>query len=158
VLAILRNISFFLLPSTGNDPLVVCEANTVVRTLNAVALAVDVLILLLVAEGLITRRWPSILQLSVCFFAVVAAALTWFELWYGSTFYYGEVRDKQGLPIGVNNLGALGSFCFLAYVIWRVKLPTSNGRSWRIVATAVLAGLQYLVLRVLEEPWKLWQS
>ena len=40
----------------------------------------------------------------------------WVEFWYGSTFYYGEVRDKQGLTFPIFRL------CLAFYVIWRFKL------------------------------------
>jgi hypothetical protein len=32
---------------------------------------------------------------------LIIALLQWIELWYGSTFYYGEVRDKQGLGVPI---------------------------------------------------------
>jgi len=40
----------------------------------------------------------------------------WVEFWYGSTFYYGEIRDKQGLTFPIFRL------CLVFYAIWRFKL------------------------------------
>ncbi len=93
--------------------------------------------------------------------AAIGAALTWIELWYGSTFYYGEVRDKQGLPLNVNNIGPVGSYAFLGYLACRVALNTK----WR---PAVFAGIPALLaaswfahsamLTFLRGPWLLYQS
>lgn len=33
--------------------------------------------------------------------ACITAFLFWFEIYYGSTFYYGEVRDKQGISFPI---------------------------------------------------------
>lgn len=152
-----RSISI-LANVASEDALAVYQVNPVIRLLAWAALLVDVFILLTIVAMAIGSRWPGGVQRALGASAVLAAGLTWFELWYGSTFYYGEIRDKQGMPVGVNNLGALGSFCFLAYVIWRINLPSLQSRRWRFAAIVGLGVAQYLVLKVVEEPWQLWQS
>ena len=93
--------------------------------------------------------------------SLIGALLTWLELWYGSTFYYGEVRDKQNLPFGINNGGALGSVVFLTYIISRIR-PTQWSRRrlvlFRAVAVFALILGHVAVLRLLEAPWQLAQS
>lgn len=94
-------------------------------------------------------------------FAVSGATLTWTELWYGSTFDYGPVRDKQGLPFGVNHGGVLGSFLFLTYVIWRIDWSAERGIKStviRVLLTVLLVALQALGLRLVERPWYILQS
>lgn len=60
-----------------------------------------------VSFAIIGIRWIKAKQISktkLSLFLVILliiALVQWFELWYGSTFYYGEVRDKQGLGIPI---------------------------------------------------------
>ena len=92
---------------------------------------------------------------------ILSILLVWFELWYGSTFYYGEVRDKQGLPFGVNNFGLLGSILFFTYLILRIKINSDsiNKISFLKITLIILAiVIQVILIINLEESWKLWQS
>jgi hypothetical protein len=91
----------------------------------------------------------------------LAILLIWFELWYGPTFYYGEVRDKQGLPFGVNNFGLLGSILFFAYLILRIKLNLDSVTkifSLKIILLVLAIVIQVFLINNLEDSWKLWQS
>lgn len=142
------------------DPFAEYNANLGIRFITAAAFALDTAILVLIARAAIRRTWSRIEQLVVIAAATAAALLTWFELWYGSTFYYGEVRDKQGLPFGVNNAGVFGSAMFLTYIVWRVSLPEAVRHQVivRIALTVALIAAHYMLLRVVETPWNLWQS
>jgi hypothetical protein len=53
-------------------------------------------------------------------FCIILAITRWIEIWYGSTFYYGEVRDKQGLYFPI--FGLLLTF----YTVWRFKIELIN--------------------------------
>jgi hypothetical protein len=44
---------------------------------------------------------------------LLLSLLPWLEIWYGSTFYYGEIRDKKGIPFGFTNLGLIGSYLLI---------------------------------------------
>jgi hypothetical protein len=133
--------------------------NHVIRAIQLGASGVDLGILLVLAGWRWFRlpRWSAAVPLSLL--VLVGAWLTWFEMWYGSTFYYGEVRDKQGLPVMVNNFGIVGSFAFLAYLIW--GLPLGRMRSgWSIAVRCaftllLLLGHQSALGRVFE-PWKIY--
>ncbi|WP_188934689.1 hypothetical protein [Dyadobacter endophyticus] len=83
-----------------------------------------------------------------------AAFLQWYELYYGSTFYYGEVRDKQGLMFPL-----LASF-IATLMIWKFPAPINEQRNliWKLILTALVnIGLYILWLNVYE-PWNLFQS
>ena len=142
------------------DPYAKYNANPGIRALNLAATALDATIVIMVAVGAIRRFLPAAHRFVLMLLSVFAAVFTWVELWYGSTFYYGEVRDKQGLPFGVNNGGALGSFIFLSYVVWTISLPDTRVPRVvvRVGATIALLAAHALVLQSVEEPWKLWQS
>jgi hypothetical protein len=53
--------------------------------------------------------------------ALIAAALPWLELWYGSTFDYPN-RERQSLLTNLNNGGVLGSALFLLGAVWSLPL------------------------------------
>ena len=82
--------------------------------------------------------------------------LPWIEMYYGSTFYYGEVRDKQGLGFPMMSL------LFLIYPIWifkeeRIKLDRKQ-LSIRIIVTFSIVLASSIFYGQIYEPWKLWQS
>ncbi len=86
--------------------------------------------------------------------ALAIAFLQWFELYYGSTFYYGEVRDKQGLMFPL-----LASF-MVTLAIWKINYSKTGNRNLiiKLILTGVInVGLYFLWTQVYE-PWNLWQS
>lgn len=85
--------------------------------------------------------------------ALIIGFLQWYELYYGSTFYYGEVRDKQGLMFPVL------SFLMATLVIWKFNYSIEYNRNLAI--KLILTVLVFISLRCLwilvNESWKLWQ-
>jgi hypothetical protein len=132
--------------------------NPVIRTIQLGASGVDLGVLLSIACWRRARppQWPITIALTIL--ALAGTWLTWFELWYGSTFYYGEVRDKQGLPYNINNFGVLGGFVFLAYLIWRLPPGRAQG-SWSVAVRCALTMLLLLgqgaVLGMIGRLWNL---
>ncbi|QHT71369.1 hypothetical protein GXP67_34290 [Rhodocytophaga rosea] len=88
------------------------------------------------------------------FIALTIGFLQWYELYYGSTFYYGEVRDKQGLRFPL-----LASF-MVTLAIWRINYTKTQNRN--LIIKLVLTGLinfgLYFLWTQVNEPWNLWQS
>jgi hypothetical protein len=86
--------------------------------------------------------------------ALVVGFLQWFELYYGSTFYYGEVRDKQGLMFPV-----LAS-AMVTLIVWKVDYLKAKKQN--LLVKLALVGLVniglYLLWIQVGEPWNLWQS
>jgi hypothetical protein len=159
--ALLVNSLFFLVPSSGNDPLVEYEAKPGVRRIYAASLVIDLAVISTLVVSLVRQRWTRNDQRIVATVALIAALLPWFELWYGSTFYYGEVRDKQGLPFGTNHLGVLGTFAFLSYLVLRIRVPqrmVAKERAWRMAAVVAVAAVEFIAWRFVYERWNLWQS
>ncbi len=88
------------------------------------------------------------------FSALTISVLQWYELYYGSTFYYGEVRDKQGLIFPI-----LASF-MATLVIWKINYSKTEKRNLTIkliLTGAINVGL-YILWTLVYEPWNLWQS
>lgn len=85
---------------------------------------------------------------------LTAAFMQWYELYYGSTFYYGEVRDKQGLmfPLLASSIVTL--------IIWECSYSSNERRDLllkAILTVLVNLGLYVLWLNVYEA-WNLFQS
>jgi hypothetical protein len=164
VLGVLANVTSYWngeLFWEGADPFATYHANPGIRAIEAGAAIVGISLATLVGVAAIRRRlapaaaWPLLV---LCF---LGATLPYLELWWGSTFYYGEVRDKQGLPFGVSFGGPTGAAVFVTYLLSRIRLPLGRGWPRRCLLLAIcitLMWLQVQALRPLEERWRLWQS
>lgn len=88
--------------------------------------------------------------------------LIWFEIYYGSTFYYGEVRDKHYVFNLANALGVKGSTIYLSYAILLLIFRSSNYIYVKIIFMIGLIFTWYLsqvyFYKLMEEPWRLWLS
>lgn len=85
---------------------------------------------------------------------LIIAALQWFEYYYGSTFYYGEVRDKQGLWFPIL------SSSIITLIIWKIDYSKIDKRNL-IIKTAITLSVNIgliILYRLVYEPWHLWQS
>ena len=88
------------------------------------------------------------------FTALFIGFLQWYELYFGSTFYYGEVRDKQGLMFPI--LASL----MVTLAIWKINYSKTEIRdlSIKLTLSAIInVGLYILWIQVYES-WNLWQS
>jgi hypothetical protein len=135
--------------------------NPGVHTILNAAFAVDTTIATTILLWALFSSRQSVFLSVLLALVVVGALLTWTELWYGSTFSYGEVRDKQGLPFDVNNGGAFGSFVFLTYLVYRIPVPKRFQTTRRLclpIAVGLVVLLHLLFWRAVYGPWKLWQS
>jgi hypothetical protein len=138
------------------DPFSSYYANPVIRALNHLTLALDVACCAL-AGWIVAQPDAKLPRRALMLLALLAAVLPWSELWYGTTFYYGEVRDKQALPVGIGNAGVLGSYVFCAYVLWRVSLPRAAARYPLVVRAAALVVVAlafWVALALLARPWR----
>jgi hypothetical protein len=86
--------------------------------------------------------------------ALIIAVLQWYELYYGSTFYYGEVRDKQGLGFPVL------SSCMVTLIIWKINYSKNQDRDLTIkfLLTGIVNLALYQFYGQVYEPWNLGQS
>lgn len=85
------------------------------------------------------------------FSALTIGFLQWYELYFGSTFYYGEVRDKQGLMF------PLLAFFMVTLVIWKLNYSYDENRNLttKLTLTAIVNGGLYFLWTQVYEPWKL---
>ena len=88
------------------------------------------------------------------FSGLMAAFLQWYELYYGSTFYYGEIRDKQGLMF------PLLASSVITLMIWECSFWPNEDRDLRLkmILTAIVNLALYVLWLNVAEPWNLIQS
>lgn len=111
------------------DPYYVYLHTPNIRILYYAAILIDILFIVTSIFLIINLRNANVLKSSkisrVLFSISIIFILNIFlELYLGSTFYYGEVRDKQVLPILVNNFGFLG--CTIVLIITLINLIDLN--------------------------------
>lgn len=98
--------------------------------------------------------------------SLIITFLVWYELYYGSLFYYGEIRDKQSLPYHINSYGIIGSSTFITYCLTFLNFSFIKNESYRNIAKLfspflfyyLILKLQLLICKYLEEPWRLFLS
>jgi len=137
------------------------HSNVGIVAINLLAVAIDISLTIILIKAIKINVEEGIQLLAILVLSIVAASLVWVELWYGSTFYYGEVRDKQGLPLGVNNLGILGSILFTTYFLIKVPFGNISKNKVTIIKAFLIplnVVLQLALVNLLEVPWNLWQS
>ncbi|EMO77065.1 hypothetical protein LEP1GSC127_1835 [Leptospira kirschneri str. 200801925] len=78
-----------------NDPFSIYFQNLGILVLFWLSVVVSIFIPILIA----IRNRMNFPKFTLQVFIIVAAILPWTEMYWGSTFYYGEIRDKSGLPL-----------------------------------------------------------
>ncbi len=77
---------------------------------------------------------------------LIVGLLQWIEMWYGSTFYYGEVRDKQGLGF------PLASLLLMSYVgsnFFRGKIKMTIG----LISILLI---HVIIFYLIKDQWRLY--
>lgn len=146
----LRGNGVFALSSHSSlDPYRVYYEDFGIKLISHVSLAIDLLIGVSLLLKRVLLNKPSIKRFTA-WLIFVGMLLPYVEIFYGGTFYYGEVRDKQGLPFAVNNLGPIGSCLFFWYLFtadWLTSLPRKLG-SYKNVSVSFITGGTILVATV----------
>ena len=143
-----------LFQSDGSNPFRQYNENEGIIQISGLKLFTAVLTLLFLTGQPFLKMYSRTMTVVLVIGAITIGLLTWTELWYGSTFYYGEVRDKQGVGFPFLTL------IFFVYPIWKVQFKSDKLNSWKTktIATVLIVIGAYLFFGEVEEPWKLWQS
>jgi hypothetical protein len=131
--------------------------NQIITWLNIITIAMSLLMILIISFYLsnsnILKGKRNILIL-IC--TIILIALIWFEIYYGSTFYYGEIRDKQLVWCGVNNFGAIGSI-ILSFSLIEFKPLQKKYKLWlETLFFLLLVIIHFVILSLLNEKWRLF--
>lgn len=93
----------------------------------------------------VRKKEISIRVINIILVAVISLAIMdWFELWYGSTFYYGEVRDKQGLGFPIFSL------LLILYGLSKIRLPKNMYRTGLMIGMILI---YFWLYNLVKEPW-----
>jgi hypothetical protein len=148
----------FTLPNgygTDMNPFFTYDHNIGIITISSNKLLFSLIILATLTIWLINKRIIGKKAIIVlCLSSISIGLLSWIELWYGSTFYYGEVRDKQGLMF------PFLSVLYFAYPIWNIKISKNNkiDSISKCMVTLILGIVLYVFFKAMEAPWNLIQS
>ena len=137
--------------------------NSTIRDLHYLAILVDVLLIASILPVFFkTNKWIIlILKIFILILSFSAFMLVLYEMYFGSTFYYGEVRDKQ-FPFGVNNLGFLSTSFLFSYSILQFVYPVLKSRKQRVVYTIIITAFfiiaHVFLFKFLATPWRMMIS
>ncbi len=148
-------VQFDLLsPTTKNNPFKEYYSNYWIRIIFVFTLFTRALFIVTFLLLAFKEKKNYFINVVYLISAFIIGFLQWFELYYGSTFYYGEVRDKQGL-----------SFPFLSaamftLIIWKPYYGKQQGKDFAVKITfsvLLYIGL-FLLWQYAHEAWNLYQS
>ena len=92
----------------------------------------------------------------IFFLTLISISLIWLEIYYGSTFYYGEIRDKQSVWYLVNNFGAVGSI-ILSFSLFDYKFSCNRYNNlFDISYITLLIVIHIIILCSLNEKWRIF--
>ena len=135
-------------------------SNQVISYIYRLSIILDVLLITLILfrviftnnNNLIIRIFLNVLLITVC---VILIFLIWYEFYYGSTFYYGEIRDKQGLPFSTNNFGIIGSLVFTFLLFFLIKIKCKYNYLYYFGGSFFIIASHYLLYSFIKTIWKL---
>jgi hypothetical protein len=153
--------------STGGAtaPYIIYYENSVIRTICLTSIILQVMILTMSLLSAINHKINESYSLHRIFVqspSVIIIFLVWFEFYYGSTFYYGEVRDKQMILYTANSMGILGTSILLTFAYTLTKSFIRKNRiqkfAYSFIVFVIVLSIQYSIFKLLEDKWKLWGS
>lgn len=156
-----------IIQSKLHEPYLVYFSNPVISSIYSYSLFLN-----FIALGILLYRviyYPSgglyiLLVIILLIILSVQIFLIWYELYFGSTFSYGEVRDKQGLPIfGLNNMGFVGSIFLFLLLFNTIFERWFHQKKLRLFLGNVILALLLISAHVilyfnLKDSWKIWSS
>lgn len=136
--------------------------NEGIRIIYTLSMTLDLIVIGILFYAIWRKNeYRSFIKIAFVLLVIGQIILVWYEMYYGSTFSYGEVRDKHGFVIGgINNLGVAGSVVMVMllynFIFNRLKPNTFWISNMVIFWTIIL--LHYIVYKMVEVSWKLWTS
>jgi len=137
--------------------------NNTIRNLYYLSILINILLIAAIFPSFykINKSITLTLKIFILILSLFAFALVLYEMYFGSTFYYGEVRDKQ-FPFGVNNWGFFSTTFLLSYSILQFVYPVLKTRGQRVICTLIVTTFliiaHILLFKYLETPWRMMIS
>lgn len=147
----------------GTVPFEAYHNNPTIKSFYKVSLSLNIIgIVCLLYAAWKKNEYGATVKIFFALLVVGQIILIWYEMYYGSTFYYGEVRDKHGFfcSTSINNQGIVGSI-FLVMLLYNFlfnKLQPIPFWISNMVIFWTIILLHYIVYEMVEVSWKLWTS
>ena len=141
--------------TTQDNPFKTYDTNAVIINISISSfISRTIFLITFILLSLETYKDKKVIKIVYLSSALTIGFLQWCELYYGSTFYYGEVRDKQGLMFPI-----LASF-MATLVIWKINYSTQDNRNLtiKLIVTGLVNIALYFLWTKVYEPWNLGQS
>jgi hypothetical protein len=158
MLLLVMNLSEInILSNPYSNPLKAYTDNLVISFLYKAAIIFDaslmfVIILFLYYGIKKLEKQKLLLRNVIVVNSLILLFLIWFEIYFGSTFYYGEVQRS------INNGGLLGSVVFCLFVLSLFDFENLKAKSkvllFSIVSLMVLL-IHYFLYEALKYKWKI---
>ncbi|EKO52314.1 hypothetical protein LEP1GSC132_2080 [Leptospira kirschneri str. 200803703] len=136
-----------------NDPFSIYFQNLGILVLFWLSVVVSIFIPILIA----IRNRMNFPKFTLQVFIIVAAILPWTEMYWGSTFYYGEIRDKSGLPLNTIFFGPIGSG-FALFALFTEGFWKEKALRLKFIFFIFVVIFEFLLWFILRHPWNMIQS
>lgn len=113
-----------------------------ITLINVISALVTIFLIIILVQGFQTttkeeNSFRKYIFLSLKIFLIF---LIWFELLYGASIYYGEVRDKQAVWFSINNFGIIGSI-IISFSFFEIKKRNKFIKNILILITIIFIHL-----------------
>jgi len=146
-----------ILSNPYSNPLKMYTDNSVISFVYKAAVVFDLsllslLIFLLVYKNKSLEKQTINIRIAIVINVLILLFLIWFEIYYGSTFYYGEVQRS------INNGGLLGSimFCFFILSLFELRKMKQKTKFMLFSLYSIMILLiHYYLYEALKFKWKI---
>jgi len=131
--------------------------NDVIVIITIMTIIINLLLISLLIVQVSNKNLFKNSRIHVIFFlTLLLIALIWFEIYYGSTFYYGDIRDKQALWYGANDFGIIGSI-LLSFSLFNFNFSNLKYRYYFDISIFLfLVIMHFIILNILNEKWRIF--
>lgn len=136
-----------------------------IRLFYYLAIVLNTILFLIILITIFDKKFENLikkLSIIIIIIPIILTIILFGEYYYGSTFYYGEVRDKQGFPFCGINYGFIGSVILTSYSFFSIFKITKYRRKIKLLLFAscivVIVVLHFSLYKIFEIPWKMMGS
>jgi hypothetical protein len=148
-----------LLTNNNTDPEYLYMQNINIRIIYYASITLNIITLIILFYLYLTKKKDNQNSQNIFFFlfSLICLFLVLYELYIGSTFYYGDVRDKQGLPLSINNMGFIGSIVYLSFSLSKFVKNKIKYRKYFyfVVINVSIVAFHIILYYLLRKPWNL---
>ena len=125
--------------------------------INIITIVINIILISLIIINHTNKKFQKdYVNYLIFFLTLISISLIWLEIYYGSTFYYGEIRYEQSVWYLVNNFGAVGSI-ILSFSLFDFKFSCKRYNNlFDISYITLLIVIHIIILCSLNEKWRIF--